>query len=215
MNKIHVISPLIGILLVSCGGGGSGPLVGPSTADDVVNTDVLLNNNGCEQEYYQTMIGRYTGMVEFLGVDQVLCTWNETVILSGNSMGPHCDISAITSGTVEQQVFTRTIGSSDYPFQCFDDNGRRTVSEPLNGTYPVDEYPYLDNSNFPVEINIHSNSNIDRGPNFGDNTVIADYFHLFDGREVADAILVEGDGAITIINGDGHVIGTLTKVAQQ
>jgi len=214
MNKIHVISPLIGILLVSCGGGGgSGPLVGPSTADDVVNTDVLLNNNGCGQEYYQTMIGRYTGMVEFAPTAdrQAWCTWNETVILSGNAIGPTCDIRAETSGTVEQQIYTDSSGDS---FQCLDDNGRRLAIEPLNGTYPIDEYPNLDNSNFPVEIDIFSNNNIDSGPFYGDENNIVRYYSLFDGRDITDHVVVEGDGTMTLRAG-GLKLGTLTKVAQQ
>jgi len=170
-------------------------------------------NIGCTQEYYQTMIGGYKGMVVLNDNNQQprLCQWDLAIAISGESVLSRCLLRATTVGTVEQLTF--------YPddivdrYQCLDDFGDRTVTEPIGSTYLPTTFPGLDNSRFPVNVDFSKNTLVDRGPYFGDESVNTAFVYLFDGSLTnhVEQITVEGDGTLTLRDLNGQLAGTLIK----
>lgn len=201
MRAVWLISAMF--LLGSCGGGGSGSSVG-----DVAD-------NGCTQEFYQTLIGTYTGEIllntQGIAGDRT-CMWTSTVEISGESVLARCLLRSSTSGTVVQSTF---IPDDDIErYQCIEDQGERTVREPIGNTFPATELPGLDNSYFPVDISFSGNSDSpDRGPYFGDETRSARYVYLFDGVQgnIVESITANGDGSLTLLDTNGVLLGTLIK----
>lgn len=196
-------------LLTACGGGGSG---GPTSFNDS-NGDGASADVGCSQEYFQTMLGSYTGIAELnRGTDTPeMCQWDITLELRGTSAVNACRLQAVTLGEVTQSTF--------YPddfftrYQCLDDSAVRAVHEPIADAFPFDVNPELDNSRFPVEIDVFAVSDQTRGPYFGDESVVTEYVQLFDGSvgEIVKAVIVEGDGTISLRDGGGGLLGTLIK----
>lgn len=159
------------------------------------------------------MIGRYSGLVELndMNPNPRMCQWAATVTVTGESVLTRCSLRVTTSATVDQLTF--------YPddivdrYQCIEDNGERTVREPIGSTFPITELPGLDNSQFPIDIDFSENSLTDRGPYFGDENTNAAYVYLFDGSlsNIVEQIIVQGDGTFTLRDTNGVLLGTLVK----
>jgi len=201
---------ILSVIMTACGGGGGGlPIAQTSTG--IQAPDDL----GCTQEYYQTMIGSYSGTVlmdRSIADTRQLCEWEVSLSLVGQSILNGCVVRATTSASVTQM---QILSNNDpYRYQCLTDNGMRLVTEPLrNTTDLLGDLPGFNNSAFPVQIDIFPVTNIDSGPYFGNESVLADYFQLFDGiqRTLAERVIVEGDGTISLRNSGGQLMGTLVK----
>ena len=191
----------------SCSGGGGGS--SPSGNGDGPGSQ----NNGCSQEYYQTMIGSYTGQIELntIALNPRMCQWAATVIVTGESVLTRCNLRATTTATVDQLSFFPDDTVDRY--QCIEDNGERTIREPIGSTFPISEFPGLDNSQFPVDIEFSKNILPSRGPYFGGENTNAAYAYLFDGSlaNIVEQITVQGDGTFTLRDTNGVLLGTLVK----
>ena len=203
--KIRILS-IYALLVAGCGGGGS--------TDPLVNTGVQgVDDIGCTQEFYQTMIGSYSGSVVFNEgqTSPRICEWQSLFVVAGQSIGPRCLLRTETSAAVIQSTFY-----DDDPvlrYQCLDDSGERTIREPIGPSFPPLVFPNLDNSQYPVEIEVTKHNLIDSGPYFDDETIITRYVNIFDGSQsdLVEQIVVEGDGSISLRTRAGALLGTLIK----
>ena len=211
MNKAMIATAAL--ILSSCGGGGSGGSLGDSGSGITANDPT---NNGCSQEFYQTIIGSYSGSVLLNDGDNSrtprVCQWDASVEISGQSILTRCVLRTTTLASVEQSTFYPDDDTNRY--QCIEDQGERTVSEPIGTTFPITELPGLDNSLFPIDIDFSANRLDTRGPYFGDENVSAIYEFLYDGiirSNVVQRITVNGDGTLTYRDNNGEFLGTLRK----
>lgn len=205
MKKLLIVVSLTS--LVACSGGGSPSVPGSSTPGSS-NDDV-----GCTQEYYQTMMGVYSGRIELVGSGPTprMCEWDATIEISGQSVLARCLLRATTTAPTTQLTFFPDEFLTRY--QCLDDGGERTVTEPIGPSFSSTMLPGLDNSNYPVEIIFSSNNLIDTGPYFGDESIQSRYVNLIDGSQsnIAEQFTIEGDGTISSRDTNGVLLGTLVK----
>ena len=199
---------LVSVLFITASGGNSG---GGGTGTDTAGVE----DNGCTQEFYQTILGRYTGEIT-LNEDQTsnfprVCQWASSVEISGESVLARCLLRTSTSGTVVQSTFYPD--DIVYRYQCKADEGERTVREPIGDTFPATDLPGLDNSYFPIDVSFSKNDSEDRGPYFGDENVNTAYVYLYDGvqADLVEQITINGDGTITMRDTNGVLLGTLVK----
>jgi len=192
-----------------------------SSGSDTNSTTALFDaansvpNNGCEQEYYQTIIGEYRGFIELIESElrtPRVCSWEASVSITGESIASTCQLRASTQGTVTQSTFYPDDDLERY--QCIDDIGLRTVLEPFGINLSPLELPGLDNSLFPIDISFSRNSAApNTGPIFGDEAMIGTYLYLHDSSQsrIARQIRVDGANTLTFRTSDGLFLGTLNK----
>ena len=207
--KTTIVTAVMSLVLSACGGGGSG-----SGSSSGISSDA--NGGFCSQEYYQTIIGSYTG--EVMINDQNtnaprVCSWQLSVDIFGAPIDNinACILSATTSGTVTQSTFFPDDIVNRY--QCIDDRGNRSVREPNGQSAVLVDDAILDNSLFPVDIDFSRISAPTRGPNFGDESVSANYVYLFDTtlRDIVQQVTLAGDGSMVLRDTNGLLLGRLIK----
>ena len=215
-NRYRAVVTLFTAIVVSgCGGGGGG---GGGGGDEPDFVSAFATDDGCEQEFYQTLTGTYSGSLLFdddgSGVPRI-CAWDMRMELIGQSIGNFCALRAEFDAPVNQITF-----DDEVPFDCISVSGSREVTEPVSSITLLPGAPMVDNSNFPTPLRVENLRLPREGPYSQDSSRTADYVYLFDEiiSRLVDDVIANGDGTITFsfrssaVADTGNIIaGTLVK----
>jgi len=199
MRKQYQYLCVLSVLLAGCDDGGSTASLNDGLAD------------ACNNTFYQTLIGRYTGMIDFPsqpgGAASIgSCRWTVSMEITGRSVGGMlCMLNAETDALVQQSI---VLDSTDpLAYQCFSDMAVRDVNENLP-SIPADQIGQI---SFPHTIQIRANAGVPgRGPYFGDPSITVGHLHLFDTTNpLVGSLLADGVGGLAV-SGES-VFGALTK----
>jgi len=203
MHKVTHYIAAAAITISGCGGDGTSTILNDSIG------------NACDNNFHQTIIGRYTGIVTYPsqpGAAQSIgsCEWSVDMRISVASDDAGCFLNARITAPVTQN----TVLSANDPliYQCFGDDSLRDVIDGVNIALSNDEVNAIP---FPHPIEVAGKTGVPvSGPYFGDATVRAGYVHLFDSpvRQV-QSLMVDGNDTLEIIG--ESVSGVLDKETVQ
>ncbi len=182
------------LLLAACGGGGGGDS-GPFLPAGAESADA----DACDNDYYRELIGIYRGRAVFdPGAVQptsvTYCAWTMTVEIEPRTTLFQCGLRMVTSSEVEQG--TVLSGDDDDAYQCVEENGVRTLTEPNQSTDPTT----FEDVSFPVIADAEPQVNVpSTGPYFGDETFSVRNLYLFDGTSaLVDSLQFNGQGELRL-----------------
>ena len=211
-SKLRTVATLFTVIVVSgCGGSGG-------SSDEPEFVTAFATDDGCEQEFYQTLTGTYSGTLLFddngARVPRI-CAWDMRMELIGQSIGNFCALRAVIDAPVNQITFDEEV-----PYDCISVNGSREVTEPVSSITLLPGTPMVDNSNFPTPLRVENLRLPREGPYSQDSSRTADYVYLFDEiiGSLVETVIANGDGTLTVslrssaVAETGNIIaGTLVK----
>jgi len=189
---ITLVAPLT--VLTGCGGNSS-----PGSGDIFDDSSEPLTGSACDNDYYRSVTGTYSGTVDYLesiveGATGTACSYSIEMYIAGRDDGiGHCVLTADVQSSVEQSVVLES--SDPVASQCIDgsylvdfDDPLAQVEDPFEGqgySLPID-YTFTGRFDAPSS-----------GPYFGDDSVNVRYVNLFGALVPEVNFISVGDGFLT------------------